>query len=108
MNQLALNFSNRKNPLSQTQGANLRRVRSGIAPFILEFFAARKVGDKFHNSDLWQFIVTEKNHRCAPGSPDRIMRDLAQAGVIDYVVISRSESLYEITKLPQATEGDSQ
>lgn len=35
MSQLALNFSTRT--FSQTQGVNLRRVRSGIAPHILEF-----------------------------------------------------------------------
>lgn len=102
MSQLALNFSTRT--FSQTQGVNLRRVRSGIAPHILEFFAARKVGDRFHNSDLWQFITAEKRHRCAPGSPDRIMRDLAQAGVIGYEVVSRPESLYEITKLPEVMQ----
>jgi hypothetical protein len=37
-----------------------------------------------------------KNARVAPASPDRVLRQLRKQGVIDYRVVSRSASQYEI------------
>ena len=70
----------------------LDAVSSRIGSAILDFCCAR-VGQEFHADDLRRF-VTHKVGICAPGSADRVLRDMRQRGAIDYVCISRSESLY--------------
>jgi hypothetical protein len=70
----------------------LEAVASRIGSAILDFCATR-VGQAFHADDLRQY-VTHKIGVCAPGSADRVLRDLRQRGAINYVCVSRSESLY--------------
>ena len=70
----------------------LETVSSRIGSAILDFCCA-KVGQEFHADDLRRF-VSQKVGLCAPGSADRVLRDLRQRGAIDYVCISRSESRY--------------
>lgn len=98
MDQLALNFSARP-PRMATHAENLRRVKGDIRPAIIEFFLARQVGDRFHVAELSNFV--NDRHRCAPDSPRRIMSELAREGELDYVVVNRRNSLYQITKLPE-------
>jgi len=76
--------------MSNTQ--YLDAVSSRIGSAILDFCCAQ-VGQEFHADDLRRF-VSQKVGLCAPGSADRVLRDLRQRGAIDYVCVSRSESLY--------------
>ncbi len=88
------------------QAQQLRRVRSRLADSIRAFVLARPMGGQWHSSDLARFVGGN------PASVDRILRDLAHAareraragrsesGDFNYVVVSRSRSLYERVPLP--------
>lgn len=56
--------------------------------------------------DLTEFVSSRVNGFVAPDSPGRILRLLRQSGRINYVVISRSKSLYRI--IPSHFVGDQQ
>jgi hypothetical protein len=75
------------------QEEHLDRVSERIGAAILEFF--RRERRDFHADEL-RFFVADRAGPVAPGSPDRIMRDMRQRGVIDYRVVNRRQSLYEI------------
>jgi hypothetical protein len=77
------------------QPAQLERVLSGIGGFVVEFFGLLPIGAEFHASDLKEFVGQKTGGYVAPGSPDRIMRDLRKRRAINYVVVSRSKSLYQ-------------
>jgi hypothetical protein len=74
------------------QEENLERVSSRIGRAIIDFCRAHK---RFHADDLRKAVISETGI-AAPASADRILRDLRKRGVIDYRVLSRRESLYEI------------
>lgn len=76
------------------QGAHLARVGKKIAPFIVEFFH-RNAGAQFHMEDLRHY-VQERAPAISPDSPSRVMRDLKAKSVIDYVLLSRRDSLYQV------------
>lgn len=69
-------------------------MKAAIGATIQAFFDARKPGDEFHLSDLTAFVWAR--HNTAAGSPDRILRDMRQAGEINYRCVKRDESLYEV------------
>lgn len=73
------------------QTGQLDRVSSRISAAIVRFM--RGAG-RFHADELRAAVEAEVG-TCAPGSADRIMRDLRQRGIIDYTLISRRGSLYE-------------
>ena len=73
------------------QTENLERVSSRIAASIVEFIRSHR---RFHADDLRRH-VSARVGSVAPGSADRILRDLRQKDVIDYRVVSRRQSLYE-------------
>jgi transposase-like protein len=75
------------------QQENLERVSSRIGKSIIEF--CRSHG-RFHADDLRKWVIRETG-TAAPASADRILRDLRRRGVIGYRVVSRRESLYEVT-----------
>lgn len=75
------------------QAEQLSRVRSKIGKVVLEF-CQRRVGKSFHSQDLAEFV--EERAGSAPASPDRVLRDLRRRGLVDYRVVSRAKSLYEI------------
>jgi len=76
------------------------RVYGRIAPLILAFKA--EVGDaEFHAEDLRRYVLL-RAPEMAPASPDRILRELRQDGLLDYDVTNRRKSLY------QFIEGDAQ
>lgn len=70
-----------------------QRVYDRIAPVILAF-AHDKAGQQFHAEDLRRYVL-DHTVEIAPGSPDRILRQLRLEGRLDYTVISRSQSLYQ-------------
>lgn len=76
------------------QPEQLARVRSRIGGFVVEFFNSLPIDAEFHASDLREFVASKTGDIVAPGSPDRILRDLRKRLVINYVVVSRSKSLY--------------
>jgi hypothetical protein len=75
-----------------------RRVAQRITESILGFFEERTAKDqlRFRADDLRAHVDRAMSGMIAPGSPDRILRLLRQRGTLNYKVISRSESLYEI------------
>lgn len=77
----------------EEQAEQIERVSERIAAVVMEFF--KRPDRRFYADELRSFIAA-KIGLVAPGSPDRIMRDLRQKGRIDYRVVNRSESLYEI------------
>jgi hypothetical protein len=78
------------------QKENLDRVTAKIGALILVFYKDHGTGYQFHSEELRDFIIA-KVGIIAPGSPDRIMRNLRQKHWLDYRVLSRRDSLYEIT-----------
>lgn len=77
-----------------TNRVYLDSVASRIAHAIIAYCNAR-TGREFHADDLRQF-VTAKVGACAPGSADRVLRDLRQKGAVQYEVINRAASLYRV------------
>lgn len=76
------------------QPRELRRVKAAIAKLILKFFEARGVGAQFHMVELMRFV--NSHITIAPDSAGRILRDMRQAKELNYAVIDRRKSLYEI------------
>ena len=79
------------------QATELARVTAGIGRFVVEFFDSIDIGSEFHASDLKQFVESRAEYG-APGSPDRVMRDLRKRGAVNYELVSRSKSLYRKVK----------
>jgi hypothetical protein len=79
---------------SPPQPAQLERVSERIGAAIVGFCKAR-VGQRFHADDL-RAHVEARCGKTAPGSADRILRNLRQRNVIAYRLVSRSGSLYEV------------
>lgn len=80
------------------QPRELSRCRAVVAPLILAFWRERGVGTRFHMAELTEYVRSQT--MIAPDSAGRILRDMRQAGELNYAVIDRRKSLYEI----QATE----
>jgi hypothetical protein len=73
------------------------RVRDRIAPAIIDFY--EHTGGQFHMDDLRRHVVRAVGV-IAPASPDRILRALRRDGRLNYVVLSRRDSLYEWRAVP--------
>jgi len=80
-----------------TQTQDLNRVTNRIADTILSFAQFKKAtGDlQFHGVDLHIFIQATGGY-AAPSSADRVLRQLRQEGYLDYVVLNRAQSLYQL------------
>jgi hypothetical protein len=72
---------------------NLNRVYSRIAAHIIAFHDERR-NQFFHAEDLRQYVL-EREPSIAPGSPDRILREMRLKGILSYEVINRRASLYQ-------------
>lgn len=77
---------------------NLQRVRVKLSHAILMFVTKRRMDGRldFHADDLREYV-----NRHAPGalgSPDRVLRDLRQRGLVNYELLSRRGSLYRIVE----------
>lgn len=75
------------------QDEELERVERRIAQTVLRF--CEKGPARFHLHELEGFVV-ERVPSVTPGSPGRILRQLRRRGVINYQVLSRRDSLYEL------------
>lgn len=82
--------------------AHLIAVSSRMAPAILAFCAAR-VGQCFHADDLRAYVTAQMPG--APGSADRVLRDLRQRGYVSYVVENRAKSLYRVLRVGPPSVG---
>ena len=80
------------------QREQLDRVSSRIGSAVLGFCQDHR---QFHAGDLHAH-VERATGVSAPASADRILRNLRQRGVVDYRVVSRRESLYEVTSVRAA------
>jgi hypothetical protein len=78
------------------QSAELQRVADDIASTILEFAKDRIARHRpvFHMEDLRSFV--KRKTTIAPDSPGRVLRMLRQKGALDYKVVSRAKSEYQI------------
>jgi hypothetical protein len=75
------------------QRQNIERVNTAIASLVVAFLR-RNMNQEFHVESLRQYVFSNVQGYVAPASPDRILRDLRQKGVIDYRVVNRRQSLY--------------
>jgi len=86
------------------QRENIARVRTAIQGYILDFCAARlkcpERRGRFYMEELRRHVDSCKG--IAPGSPDRILRDMRQRHVIEYWVVSRPQSLYQLVRVGNA------
>lgn len=80
------------------QGPHLKRVRDKIAAHVLAFVRDRLAGGAktFHAVELASHVLAQVPET-SPDSPSRILRDLRTSGALGYRVLSRRQSLYEIT-----------
>lgn len=83
------------------QRQNLARVRDRIGPLVLAFCRARLAAGNatFRVAELHEHVRAALS--VAPASADRILRDLRRAGSLDYRVLNRRESLYEILSVKE-------
>lgn len=79
--------------LALEQAKQIKRVTTRIGRIVVDF-CRQHTGREFHAADLVAYV--EDHSDGAPASPDRILRDLRQRGVVSYHVVSRSKSLYRI------------
>lgn len=84
------------------QQENLERVASRIAPAVMEFCRGHQ---QFHADELRAWVIAETGI-AAPGSADRVLRDLRIRRQLEYIVLSRRESLYKViwVKVKGATQ----
>lgn len=75
---------------------DLERCVQGTGATILEFLRQR-VGLEFTANELRAHVA--KHHETAPGSADRVMRDLKARGLCRVVCVSRAESRYLVQEV---------
>jgi len=85
------------------QKEQIERVSKRIAEAIVAFCRRRcSIGsDRFHMADLLAHVRREVGE-VAPDSPGRILRQLRQRGEINYAVIDRAASEYQIRSVRAA------
>ena len=72
------------------------RVKQAIRLHIIAFAEAH-VGLHFHMDELTRYV--RRQVPTAPDSAGRILRALRQGGVLDYILVSRHDSEYEIVSV---------
>ena len=73
------------------------RVKSRIGSLILRFCATQlALHRSFFMEELRQFVEEELRQAVAPDSPGRILRQLRQQHLLNYMVVSRGRSLYRM------------
>lgn len=90
-------------PLRETQDENLERVATKIAPLVHDFCReiwsdAKRSLPQFHMVELTAY-VRRRIDGLAPDSAGRILRELRKRGRVDYKIVSRRDSLYQLTKV---------
>lgn len=85
------------------QQAQIGRVSSQIASHVTKFLHSH-IDKEFHVESLRRYVFDHVDGYVAPASPDRILRDLRQRGVVNYEVISRHKSLYKALAVEEQGE----
>ena len=78
---------------------NLGRVAERISGAVEEFCGGTQ---RFHMAELSDFVRDRTG--VAPDSPGRILRQLRSRGKLNYRVVDRRSSLYEMTRLEPRQE----
>ncbi len=78
----------------QTGERELARVESEIRDIVLGF-CRQRLFDTFRMDELTEYVRLRTS--VAPDSPGRILRQLRRDNTVDYILVSRRESLYSIT-----------
>lgn len=88
-------------PHDPEQPAELKRVSGRIGPAVLAVLARWCATGRvtFRMSDLHEAVSAEVGGYVAPGSTERIARQLRRTGEARVVLLSRSESLYRIEEV---------
>lgn len=81
-------------PGPSEQQKQLARVSGSIGSVIVDFFHSQSIGATFFAADLHNYVLERSS--TAPASADRVMRDLRKQRVINYTLVSRSQSLYRV------------
>jgi hypothetical protein len=88
-------FEAHMEPIEPTeQACQIARVRSRIGEVVLTFVRGKGVGATFHAEELSLHVAARLV--CAPGSADRILRQLRREGALSYAVENRAQSLYRV------------
>ena len=79
------------------------RVRSRIAPLIVLFC---RPNSTFYMEELRRFVERGMGpgKYIAPDSPGRILRELKRLGFLNYEVLNRRESLYQVKPVERPAE----
>jgi ribosomal protein S25 len=80
------------------QTKQLRRVSNAIATHVIEFIDKHE-GREFSNAELHSYVA--ERSPIAPGSADRILRDLKAKGAVRYELRNRAKSLYYVPVVGQ-------
>lgn len=82
------------------------RVKSRIGKLIVEFCTERlkHFEGTFFMEELRVYIDRKLAGCIAPDSPGRILRQLRQQGELNYIVLFRSQSLYQIKPVEKTAE----
>lgn len=78
----------------EEQQTQLERVRGRIGQAVLDFCRQRGLWAEFHADELREHVL--RACQVAPGSPDRILRELRRERQVNYEVVNRKRSLYRI------------
>jgi hypothetical protein len=78
----------------ETQSANLERVYGSIGGLVVAF-CRQRIGQTFFAGELRAHVTAALPH-IAPESPGRILRELKARGLVDYILVCRSASLYRV------------
>ena len=80
------------------QREQLNRVKNAIATHVIAFITEHE-GKEFYNADLHNYVA--ERSPIAPGSADRVLRDLKAKGAVRYVLVDRAKSLYRVPAAEQ-------
>lgn len=73
---------------------HLQRASSRVSKAIRQF-CQNRVGQQFHADDLRAYVAIAAGPT-APGTADRVLRDMRQKKQIGYRVLNRRASLYKV------------
>jgi hypothetical protein len=76
------------------QVLELHRVTRNIGETIMDFCHSHR-GQQFRASELRDYVA-QNFGQTAPASADGVLRNLKAHGLVDYRLVSRRESLYEV------------
>jgi hypothetical protein len=80
--------------LQEEQQENLKRVKDRLSAHVKAFCEQIGTGGRFYAEDLRRSVA--EKFKGAPDSGPRILRLLRQEGQLDYSIVNRRQSLYQI------------